>query len=158
MNDVCSLFTVEPESCTNDDIRLVDGAAEFEGRVEVCLNNKWGTVCDDLWGSPEAQVVCRQLGFSDVENSVSFSNAFFGVGIVPIHLDEVSCEGNETLLSECKHAGVGIHNCGHHEDAGVTCVSGELLRMPSCSKLGDLSIPSKRAPPKLLENHKIVEF
>ena len=49
--------------CDDGDIRLRDGAVPSEGRVEVCLNNHWGTVCDDFWGNDDAMVVCRQMGF-----------------------------------------------------------------------------------------------
>ena len=37
----------------------------MEGRVEICVNNQWGTVCDRNWEAAEASVACRQAGFSD---------------------------------------------------------------------------------------------
>ena len=45
-------------------LRLMGGNTVYEGRVEICQNNEWGTVCDNSWGQAEATVVCRQLGYS----------------------------------------------------------------------------------------------
>ena len=50
--------------CQDGDIRLRGGRNSTEGRVEICFNNQWGTVCDDFWSNNDGNVVCRQLGFS----------------------------------------------------------------------------------------------
>ena len=74
-------------TCLEGDVRLLDGQNQFEGRVEVCRNNVWGTVCHDYWSVLDASVVCRQLGYgtdgeSDkVHYSKSLSISLFSYSI-----------------------------------------------------------------------------
>ena len=51
-------------TCIDGAIRLIGGSVATEGRVEVCQNDAWGTVCDDAWTDVDASIVCRQLGYS----------------------------------------------------------------------------------------------
>ncbi len=108
------------QGCANGDVRLVGGSSASEGRVEICMGNSWGTVCDDLWGVQDARVVCRQLGYSIV-NPAARVRAFFGAGTGQILLDDVRCTGTELRLADCP--ATTMHNCNHGEDAGVTCVA-----------------------------------
>jgi len=101
------------------EVRLADGGSSCSGRVEVLIDNQWGTVCGDIWDMNHAQVVCRELGCgSPVEVK---TDGYFGSGVGPIWIDDVRCSGKEDSVKHCPSNQWGKHNCEHKQDAGVIC-------------------------------------
>ena len=126
-------------SCRTGELHLQGSRYPHAGRVEVCVNGTWGTVCDDFWNLADAKVVCRQLGFSTFGNSCNliivqssfqhisigsraYRGATYGRGRGWIHLDDVRCKGNEQHLIDCRHRNSTYQQlCGHWKDASVVC-------------------------------------
>ena len=51
------------DDCFDGEVRLSGGQTEWEGRVEVCRRQRWGTVDSDGWTNENSQVVCNALGY-----------------------------------------------------------------------------------------------
>ena len=53
-------------SCSDGELRLGNMTDDYDqwsrrGRVELCINNAWGTVCGTSFSVPDALVTCNQL-------------------------------------------------------------------------------------------------
>ncbi|XP_022104343.1 deleted in malignant brain tumors 1 protein-like [Acanthaster planci] len=102
------------------DVLLVGGSSTLEGRVEVYVKGRWGTICNDQngWGMNEASVVCRQLGFRSAKRTSGWAEFEQGTG--DIVLGNVRCNGTESNLQQCvRHEDPPI--CWHNQVVGVKC-------------------------------------
>ena len=105
-------------------VRLVDGSAPNEGRVEVYYQGQWGSICDlhgvDDWNGDAANVVCRQLGYKSmyqVSNDVDRGSS-------RVILANLSCSSLDSSLAACQHDNMDSTTaCSGVSDsvAGVAC-------------------------------------
>ena len=107
-------------------LRLAQGTAVSqhysEGRLEIFLNGKWGTVCSNTFNQVAADVSCIQLGYI---KALAYGNSVengFGMGSGPISLTGVQCKPqNQLSLALCSV--VAQENCSHQQDTAVFCIN-----------------------------------
>jgi len=66
--------------CSVTDIRLAEGVVDHEGRLEVKVAGRWGTVCDDSFGKEDAAVACHMLGYGYVSTCSLCKSIYRGQG------------------------------------------------------------------------------
>ena len=62
---IASFNYTAPGECSEGEVRLADGDIKQEGRVEMCLDGVWGSVCGDGWNQTDAHTVCQQLDLGE---------------------------------------------------------------------------------------------
>ena len=118
---------------------MAGGGSANEGRVEVCLSGRWGTVSDNRWSAAEAHVVCRLLGYntqgmsmyatcscvndkciSHYSGVIALPSAHFGEGTGPVLVYNVVCSGTELGLLDCSYS-TDTARDRNHSYPGVIC-------------------------------------
>ena len=83
----------------------MDGFSSYDGRVEICYNNQWGTVCDNSFTSTDARVVCRQLGHVAIGEDIN-RWVYNGINKSRLHCFVVFLLSEPTSLDSHKLGGV----------------------------------------------------
>ena len=121
-----------PYTGSAQDIRLIGGNADNEGRVEVLRNGQWQTVCDNSWDLNDANVACRQLGYGHAIRAVTHSG--FGRGTGGQWVASILCTGSERRLQDCTGSTLFSRilrlSCSHLTDTGVICSTSSECRVP----------------------------
>ena len=125
-------------NCTTGEIRLAGeiSPAGDSGRLELCQNKAWGTVCGRFFGSQEAEVACRQLGFKPTYGKFLFnslvhllivnfvgltvrasSEEYAGIGSGPLY--NFNCSYSDLFIKDCK---LNRGRCNHFSDVTVKCI------------------------------------
>jgi deleted-in-malignant-brain-tumors protein 1 len=108
-----------------NDVQLIGGSSKYEGRVEVCINRAWGSVCAHNWGHQEAGIVCNQIGSMKYKVRYGYASSFgFPIDTdVPVLLGYLYCKGHEKTLIECdqSYSYTNFYCNSNYYDVGLIC-------------------------------------
>ncbi|MBN3314622.1 C163A protein, partial [Atractosteus spatula] len=133
-------------------IRMAKVASSCSGRLEVYYRGQWGTVCETDWGLNESHVVCRQAGCGEAQ---TYSKMRILTNDVPIWLDRVHCNGNESSLWECSSDPWGHHECDYSTNVHIICIGSFTFSLTNGNSpcAGRLEMKSDLATFSFLDEH-----
>ncbi|XP_051508053.1 lysyl oxidase homolog 3B-like isoform X1 [Myxocyprinus asiaticus] len=103
-------------------MRLSVGRSQYEGRVEVRVGQRWGSVCSEGWTTKEAMVACRQLGLGFSMHAITETWYWDSSNVTEMVMSGVKCTGDELSLSQCQHhKTVNCQKATARFSAGVIC-------------------------------------
>lgn len=141
-----NLNTVYSAYCDNWELRLSEGKTEFEGRLEVCFNRRWGTVGSEGWSQANSQVFCNNYGYDATGNFIillhillkSYMACFLFIEVLteggsipqslsrPVHIRNVVCQRTALTLDKCSYDRYsGISN--DVTDVIIVCQNGKFF-------------------------------
>ncbi|KAK0090170.1 hypothetical protein PV325_002595 [Microctonus aethiopoides] len=106
-------------------VRLLGGRSNREGRLQIRIDDKWGTVCNYGWTIRDAALVCHQLGFTLNPDEWNMERAEIPQAGIneDIIVSNVQCTEDDIDISRCKaeYFGDFENSCTHDNDVGVKC-------------------------------------
>ncbi|XP_055855042.1 protein bark beetle isoform X1 [Episyrphus balteatus] len=118
------------EDLTDVPVRLLGGSGEHEGRLQIFLDDRWGTVCDYGWNIINAALVCHHLGYT--LNPLDWRlhpSQMPGVGTTEdVIVSNVRCTEHDVDITKCRSERISRgefeNSCSHDNDVGVRCHEG----------------------------------
>lgn len=111
-----------PYMALENSVRIVGGRTYYEGRVEVQVGERWGTVCSAGWTTKEAMVACRQLGLGYSMHAITETWYWDSSNVTEMVMSGVKCTGSEMSLSHCHHhRTISCQKTAAKFSAGVIC-------------------------------------
>ncbi|XP_017468948.1 PREDICTED: protein bark beetle isoform X1 [Rhagoletis zephyria] len=127
-------------------VRLVGGAGDYEGRLQVYLDGRWGTVCDYGWTVLNAALVCHHLGYTlNPRDWRLHRSQMPTVGVTEdVIVSNMRCTEHDTDITKCRAEyatrGEFENSCSHDNDVGMRCYEGAWagLRFSMLAERADL--------------------
>ncbi|XP_053383169.1 scavenger receptor class A member 5-like [Mercenaria mercenaria] len=112
------IATVFPFNTTN--MRLIDGTGADDGRIELYIDGRWGTIDKGSVEKYDAQTICRTHGAS---LAMYFDTAIYGEGTGPMLVININCKEEKDTIYRCSLKAPNRRSSSHRYDLSIACTT-----------------------------------